>query len=292
MINQCGNITFQGLSKCAGLMKDIDGIIVSNADTAQFTLAELQTITKVKGYLSDENGIVAIYIPLHEYDDTTEDPKFETGASGIRMKIDDGMPQATAYTKVSLEDYATFFGFDFSSADVIPVTKDGYFVVTPMANTKYQGFRGTLNIRKGIPKTKDNLKMYPLYISFEDLMQWENMEAIQVPFTMTDLKSCVPVGLNIQLIGEMSSGDQVVLVTTRASNQPKTGVTDFNIITGNVITPAITFTDDGAGQYTLTCTKATSTDLATNDFIYVQALIVATTTVTYGSNIKKINGKT
>lgn len=291
MFNSCGTPAFAGLSDCKLPLQEVIGGIVSIKNSAKYTAAELETITKTKGYISTENGIVSIYIPFNKFTVTTEALKFETATSGKRRNYEKPIPSATGFVDATLWDYVTMYGWDSSEIDLELVTINGLRIMTPTADVKYKGFRGVLNVEIGLPDVSKKLEMYPMYFSFSDIQEFVNMVAFQLPYTATDIADCVPVGMEITKLTEMVSGEIDVKVRKRASGTGVTSITVWNVIDSNVTTPAVTATDDGAGSYTLACTKDTSTDLATGDYIYVQCLKKATTTVTYLSNVIRIDGK-
>lgn len=291
MANNCGSLLASGLGACNSRIQNIAGLIISTKGTT-YTSAELDTITKTKGYLAADTGIVSIFLPLSGFTITTDEPTVNTSSLGIKGVFDNQIPSATAYLDRSFHDYRHLWDSNNTIVDVELITKENYRLMTSSTNGVYKGFRAEIYSAPGLPKTDNPNEAHPLYLFFKDVTEFQNMQILSMPFTRIDIEDVVPIGCDIRATSAYSSGDVNVKVSLRGGDVGKTGFTTWNVIDSNVDDPGVTTdVDNGAGSYTLTVQKdvsGTPADLVAGNWVKIQGVIEVTNFVTYITNVIKI----
>ncbi len=295
MANNCGSLLSAGLGRCNSRIQNISFAILLPTGSA-YTNAELATVTKTKAYLAGDTAVEAfaagIYLPLSGFEITTDEPDVVTSQLGTKSIFDDKVPSAMAYLDRSFHDYRHLWESNNSVVDIILGTKDGYFIMTSTANNSYRGLRAEIYSAPNLPKTDDPSKAHPIYFNFKSVTDFKALQIISMAFTQFDVEDIVPIGLDIRAIGTYGTGTITVLATLRGSDTGKAGLTDWNVVTSKAEDVAVTtFTDNGAGSYTLTVKKdagGTPANLAAGDITKIFGGLVATNFYTYLTGVLEI----
>jgi len=291
-MNNCGSIVAAGIGNCKQHLKRFKAMIIQTKGTV-FTAAELATTAALKTDLSADAGITALYIPLSGYTQNTDAPNVVTGGIGTKSVYDDQIPSGVAFCDVGFADYKTLWGMNNTVVDVMFITKDGNWVLTPTSTGGFKGFRCELYSVQDFPTFENPNEAHPLNVFFKDVEEFTNMVVMPMNFSSSEIEDLVPVGLDIVQTADYAAGDAVVKATLRGSSTGKAGLTDWDIIDTNVLDPGVSDSDDGGGVYTLTLQKdagGTPEDLAAGEYITVQGKLVAATYVTYLTPPIKIYG--
>ena len=291
-MNNCGSLLATGLSACNSRIQQINAVQLDTKGTV-YTSAELDTIAKTKTVLSASAGITGIFLPLSGFNITTDEPNVTTSTSGTKDVFDDQVPSAIAFLDRSFHDYRHMWSSNRSIVDVTLFTKDGFRVMTQTSDGKYKGFRAKMYAPPGLPKTDNPSEAHPVYLLFTDLEEFKNMVVMAMPFTKTEIEDLVPVGVDLRIVTAYTAGDVVVKGVLRGGDTGKTGLTTWTVKDANASDVAVTAdVDDGGGQYTLTIQKdagGTPANLASGEWAEIQGTIVATSYVTYITNVLKVN---
>ncbi len=175
--------------------------------------------------------------------------------------------------------------------DIVLGTKDGYFVMTSAINNEYRGLRAEIYSAPNLPKTDDPTKAHPIYFNFKSVSDFKNLQILPMAFSQFDIEDIVPVGVDLRATGAYTTDSITARCDLRGGSTGKAGLTTWEILDSNVDDTTVTAVDDGAGNYTLTIDKNHSTtgdNLAAGNWVKVQASIVATSHVTYLSNVLTI----
>lgn len=291
-MNNCGSIVAAGIGNCKQHLKRFKAMIIETRGTV-FTAAELATTAALKTDLSADAGITAMYIPLSGYTQNTDAPNVITGGTGTKSVYDDSIPSGIAFADVGFADYKTLWPMNNTLVDIMFITKDGNWVVTPTSDGKFKGLRCEIYSQQDFPGFDNPNEAHPIHVFFRDVEEFTNMVVMPMNYSSSELEDLVPVGLDIIQTADYASGDAVVKATLRGSSTGKAGLTDWDITDSNVSDPGVTDSDDGAGVYTLTLKKdsgGTPADLAAGEYIEVQGKLVAATYVTYITPPIKIYG--
>jgi len=293
-MNNCGSIIVAGLGNCKAHLKKIRGMIIDPRGTV-YTAAELATTAKLKTNLSADAGIIAgtasIYLPLSGWTPSTDAPNVVTGNIGTKSVFDDSIPSATAFLDIGFADFKALWGMNNTQVDVWFVTKDNNIVMVPTTDGKFSGFRCEVYCPQDFPNFESPVEAHQMMMHFKDVAQFTDMVVMALNFKATEIEDLVPIGLDIVQTADYASSEATVKVTLRGSITGKAGLTDWDVVSSNVDTPAVSATDDGSGAYTLELQKsAVPEDLAAGDYIIVQGKVVAATYVTYITPPIKING--
>ena len=290
MANNCGTLLAAGLGACNSRIQNIIGMLVFTKGTT-YTSAQLNTIAQTKTYLSASAGISAIYLPLSDFEVTTDEPNIVTSSSGKKGIFEYQIPSAMAYLDRSFHDYKHLWDSDNTIVDVVLITKDNYWIMTGSSSGSYKGMRCTMNTQPNLPKTTDPLKAHQIWLFFDDVTEFQNMFVMSMPFSRTEVSDLVPVGLDMHTTSAYTAGSVDVQVNLRATGLGKAGLTDWAVVSSYTSDNTITDTDNGSGGYSLAIDKdhsGTPTNLAAGEWIKVQGKIIATSYVTYLTNVLTI----
>jgi len=279
-----------GLSKA--ILQDVKGLIILDKNTA---ISGIKTLAGHAAYISPATtaAIHGTYIDIARGIETkTKAAEMVTSNTGFEEKTKDFAPQFVAYGLLSYADYLTWFAMDGQELDFIPVLEDGKLIAPPLNSAGVQhGFCGRLIIsNKDLPKAggAEKAKYCEFTVIFDDQKQMENQQIITPVFDRGELKSLVPVGINIEQTGAAyTTGALAIKATFRGTGLPFAlfaSSTEWKVVSTMLdATAVIALVSGSMGNQALTV-YVTGTTPMTGSFD-VQAELIQNSVVTYLSNV-------
>jgi len=292
-INSCGAFLSSGLGDCNSRFQPIIGVIISAKNTS-YTAAELATIAKTKTNVSLAAGIVSLYVPVSGFNNTTDEATTETSNTGVKSVFTSPVPSVRVFLDRSFDDYRTFWGLNSTIVEVEFVTQDRMRLMTPISNGAWKGFRGQVYAPITFPNFENNQEAHPIDINFKDVSEFQNMEALPMNYSGSEIEALVPVGLNLRANAAYNgtAGTIVLKATKRGSSVGYAGLDTWVVVESNVENAVVTAVAGTDGTYTVTALKNTTDELVTGDYIIVQANKTVSTYATYITNALMIDGVT
>lgn len=286
---------FNGWGECARLMEKMNGSALNQKGvTWTDTTAIDSTTWRGKIAALVEADRTALMLPIHGFENTTDDVEIVTSPLGKKSVASKPIPSGIVYLDASICDYKTLHDLEDTWFEFIPFFQDGTFWMTRKSDGTLKGFRCKVATKAGLPP-EDKTQSFPVYLMFDNYQEFENVYVFNPDFTFNDLFDYSAVGLNIRITTAYTAGDVVVKITKRGTGDGLTGlaVADFEVLKSNAEpTVAVTVvSDDGLGQYTLTIKKdndGTPANLASGEYAVIQASDDDATYVTYLSPALKV----
>lgn len=292
-INSCGAFLSSGLGDCNSRFQPIIGLIISAKNTT-YTTAELATIAKTKTNVSLAAGIVSIYVPVVGLNKTTDEPQVETTPTGQKRIYRYSTPSIEIFMDRAFDDFRSMWLLNSTIVEVEFVTQDRFRFMTPISNGNWKGFRGQMFMQPDLPSFENGNEAHKISINFSDVSEWQNMEALPMNYSGSEIEALVPKGLTLRANGPYNgtSGEIILKSTKRGSAVGYAGLDTWDILDSNVANAVVTAVAGTDGTYTVTALKNTTDELVTGDYITVQGLKVVSTYGVYITTPLTIDGVT
>lgn len=296
----CETPYFSGLGDCHALLSKVMGSGITNKGTT-FTdatfIADATWKTNIASSTpASRNTIVLQHL---DYERTSEAAVVETSNLGRKTQGVSAPPSMSASLDMGAYDYQTLFSLMGSKFDIVLFLADGKRMGTRKADGTIKGFRAEIAVRGDLPPADSSQKSFPVNIFFSDLKEFENgnMVIISATSSFEEIKDYVPVGLTLVADSTLAAATGVVTLHAykRGTTEPKTGLVlaDITVLESNATAPTATtiVTEVGQGVYTVTINEsigATPSALESGEWAKVQVALIATTYITYQSNVLKL----
>lgn len=292
----CSTFYYSGIGKeCDGFRERVKALLLTTPGTS-FTKTEALNLTNYASKIAVAVP-TAMVIPIERgYENTSDDIEMTTSNLGFTEKTFDPAPKMVGYGTINYKDYQTFFDGDGKDFDIFLILNDGKIEGTINSLGNVVGYRGSLNVKYGLPRADNAQQSYPFYINFLDVEQWKTASYLFKPnFTYHELKDTNPNGIDVQIVtaytGGAGAGTVVVKAVKRGTNIPYAGATattSWNVLAVtadlDVDVTTVDATSAALGLYTLTIKKdASGTPANLTDDVVIQMAVLATTVLTYVS---------
>lgn len=295
----CKTVYFDGWGSCKKLMPKVNGAIIAKKGTT-FTDAELEDITnwqaKIAG--SDEADRDAMYIPIHYFENTTDDTDVATTPLGVSYVNSNPIPKGVFYLDAGFNDYKQLHNLTSVEFEMWVLLQDGLMMHTKNQDGTNSGYTCQVYTKAGLP-VEDKSTSYPLGTLFRYYDEFVDGLMADYGYSARDISKLSPVGLDIKVVTAYAvGGDIVVNVMQRGTNTPMTGlvIAGFPVLDTNASPTPVAVTainEEGQGNYTLTVKKdtgGTPADVLTTESVTIQAQKVGATYLDYLSHSLTFKG--
>lgn len=297
----CETPYFAGLGDCHALLSKVIGSGITLKGTT-FTDATFIADATWKANIAsstpaNRNTLVLQHL---DYERTTDAATIETSNLGRKTQGVSAPPSMAASLDMGAYDYQTLFGLMGSKFDIVLFLADGKRMGTRKANGTIKGFRAEIAVRGDLPPADSSQKSFPVNFFFSDAKEFENIVIMSASSSFEETKDYVPVGLTLVADSTLSASTGVVTLHAykRGTTEGKTGLVlaDITVLESNATAPTATtiVTEVGQGVYTVTINEsigATPGALEAGEWVKVQVALIASTFITYQSNVLKITAE-
>ena len=121
----CVDVNFGGYADCAGLMEKMNGGALQEKGITWTDITILSLTTWRTAIASKtESSRTVIPLPIHGFENTTDDPEIVTTQLGKKIMGSKPVPSGTLYLDVSLCDYKSMHALEDNYYEFFPSSRD------------------------------------------------------------------------------------------------------------------------------------------------------------------------